>query len=204
VLTLTDAQGRQLAFNDDQLDPAADLLTHHADSYLSCSLPADGSYFVHLADAQNQGGSAYAYRLRLSPPQADFHLRLVPATLNARAGSTLPLTVHALRQDGFDGAIHLKLTDAPDGFKLDGNWLPAGQEQTRITLTVPATPLPTPCSLKLEGRATIDGVEVVRPALPCEDMMQAFFYRHLVPMEQWIVSVSGPPRRPRQPPASSP
>ncbi len=36
-------------------------------------------------------------------------------------------------------------------------------------------------SLRLEGRATIQGREVVRPAVPAEDMMQAFAYRHLVP-----------------------
>jgi len=40
VLRLTDAGGKQIAFNDDFEDPGAGLLTHQADSLISCRLPA--------------------------------------------------------------------------------------------------------------------------------------------------------------------
>ncbi|MBI4625369.1 MAG: PPC domain-containing protein, partial [Verrucomicrobia bacterium] len=53
VLKLTDASGRQLAFNDDYEDKGAGLTTHHADSRLSVTLPADGAYYVRVADAQH-------------------------------------------------------------------------------------------------------------------------------------------------------
>jgi hypothetical protein len=85
VLTLTDAGGRQLAFNDDYEDKAEGLVTHHADSYLCVKLPADGAYYVHLGDMQHHGGTAYAYRLRLSLARPDFGLRVTPCSLNARA-----------------------------------------------------------------------------------------------------------------------
>ncbi len=45
-------------------------------------------------------------------------------------------------------------------------------------------PLMEAIDLKLEGRATIQGKQVVRPAVPAEDMMQAFAYRHLVPSQE--------------------
>jgi len=45
--------------------------------------------------------------------------------------------------------------------------------------------------LSLEGRATIEGREVVRPVVPADDRMQAFFYRHLVPAQELRVAVSG-------------
>jgi hypothetical protein len=45
----------------------------------------------------------------------------------------------------------------------------------------------------MEGRATIAGREVVHPAVPAEDMMQAFEYRHLVPTEELKVAVGGKP-----------
>ncbi|MHC4170884.1 MAG: PPC domain-containing protein, partial [Planctomycetota bacterium] len=67
VLRLTDATGKQLAINDDHEDEGAGLVTHHADSLLSVTLPADGSYFVHLGDIQQHGGAEYAYRLRIGP-----------------------------------------------------------------------------------------------------------------------------------------
>jgi hypothetical protein len=191
VLRLTDARGAPLAFNDDHEDKASGLNTHHADSYLRVTLPADGAYYVHLGDAQRQGGAEFAYRLRLGPPQPDFALRVVPASVFARGGATVPLTVFALRIDGFSNAITLALKDAPEGFTLSGARVPAGQDQVRLTLTAPLVPLAEPCSLNLEGRAVIQGRAMVRPAVPAEDMMQAFAYRHLVPAQELQVAVSG-------------
>ncbi len=50
---------------------------------------------------------------------------------------------------------------------------------------------PEPICLNLEGRATIQGHEVTHAVVPCEDMMQAFAYRHLVPSQDLKVIVSG-------------
>jgi hypothetical protein len=191
MLKLTDATGRQLAFNDDHEDKGAGLTTHHADSLLSTTLPATGTYYLALGDAQHKGGPAYGYRLRISPPQPDFELRVVPSSVNVRAGATAALTVYALRKDGFSDEIALTLRDAPSGFMLTGGKVPAGQDQAKVTLKVPPTPTKEPISLSLEGRATIQRQEVVRPAVPAEDMMQAFFYRHLVPAKELKVAVLG-------------
>ncbi len=191
VLKLTDAAGRQLAFNDDHEDKACGLITHHADSWLQAVLPSAGTYYLHLYDAQNQGGPEYAYRLRISPPRPDFDLRVVPSSVNARAGAAVPITVHALRRDGFNGPIDLELKDAPAGFSLSGAKIPAGQAKVRLTLTVPMQPGRAPTVLHMEGRATIAGGEVRRPAVPADDMMQAYFYRHLVPAQEWVVDIIG-------------
>jgi len=191
VLELTDAEGRRLALCDDCEDKGAGMITHHADSQLHFAIPADGTYYVRLGDTQRRGGPAYAYRLRVSPPRPDFELRVVPASLNARAGTSEPITVYALRRDGFDGDVLLQLKDAPAGFVLSGGWIPAGQEQVRMTLTVPPVAEQGPATLVLEGRAEIDGQEVRRTAVPAEDMMQAFAYRHLVPADDWMVTVTG-------------
>ena len=61
--------------------------THHADSYLMVKLPADGTYYVHLGDTARNGGEEYAYRLRISPPQPDFALRVVPSSVALRGKS---------------------------------------------------------------------------------------------------------------------
>ena len=189
VLKLTDANDHQLAANDDHEDKGAGLTTHQADSRLSATLPANGTYYLHISDAQHKGGEAYSYRLRISPPQPDFELRVVPSSINARAGATAAVTVYALRKDGFSDDIALTLKDAPRGFKLSGGKLPANQDQVRLTLTVPTTPSDEAISLRLEGRAIIQGREVVHPAVPAEDMMQAFFYRHLVPAKDLKVAI---------------
>jgi hypothetical protein len=191
VLKLTDASGKQLAFNDDHEDKGAGLDTHYADSYLTATLPADGPFYVHIGDAQHQGGPEYGYRLRISPPRPDFELRAVPSSVSVRGGASVPLTVYALRRDGFTNEITLALQDAPAGFKLNGAKVPANQDQVRLTLLAPATLTEKPISLALEGRAIIQGHAVVHPAVPAEDMMQAFAYRHLVPAQELEVAVSG-------------
>jgi len=191
VLKLTDAAGKLLAFNDDHEDKGAGLTTHQADSWLCATLPADGAYYLHLGDAQHKGGPEYAYRLRLSPPQPDFELRVVPSSLNVRGGATVPLTVYALRKDSFSGQIALALKDAPRGFALSGAQVLENQDQVRLTLTVPPIALKEPLSLSLEGRAVIQGRDVSRPAVPADDMMQAFAYHHLVPAKEMKVAVSG-------------
>jgi len=191
VLKLTDASGKQLAFNDDYEDKGAGLDTHYADSYIRATLPADGAFYIHIGDAQHQGGPEYAYRLRIGPPQPDFALRVAPSSLSVRGGGSVPLTVYALRRDGFTNEITLSLQDAPAGFKLNGAKVPANQDQVRLTLLAPPTPTEKPLALSLEGRAIIQGHAVVHPAVPAEDMMQAFAYRHLVPAQELDVAVSG-------------
>ena len=193
-LRLTDSTGKQLAFNDDFEDKGTGLETHHADSYLTATLPADGTYFIHLTDTQGQGGPEFAYRLRLGAPQPDFALRVVPSSLTLRAGMSAPVTVFALRRDGFTNAIDLKLKDAPPGFSVSGAKSPAGQDKAQFTLKAPPEATEKPVAIILEGHALIGGKLVAHDASPAEDMMQAFFYRHLVPSKELAVTVNGQQR----------
>jgi hypothetical protein len=197
TLILTDAAGLVLASNDDCEDKASGLLTHHADSRLSCKLPANGAYFVRIGDAQGRGGSDYGYRLRLSAPQPGFELRAVPASINLRAGGTAAITVHVIRRDGFNGDITLALRDAPPGFTLRGARLPAGADKIQMTLTAPAAPREEPFDVKIIGTANIGERTISHAAVPAEDMMQAFAYHHLVTMQELKVCVTGraPPAR---------
>jgi hypothetical protein len=188
VLRLTDAAGRQLAFNDDHEDKGTGLNTHHADSWLSATLPAAGVYYLYLGDTQHKGGPEYAYRLRISPPRPDFELRIAPSNINVHGARSVPLTVYALRKDGFSGEIAMALKNPPAGFALSGR-VPANQDKATVTLSVPPSPLKDPINLSLEGRSTIEGQPVVRPVVPAEDMMQAFAYRHLVPVQELKVMV---------------
>ncbi len=193
LLRLTDSTGRELAVNDDAEDKGAALLTHQADSRLNFKLPATGVYYLHLGDSQGKGGADYAYRLRISRPQPDFELRVVPSSINGRAGATVPVTVYALRRDGFSGDIALQLKDAPAGFRMAGGLIPGSVDSVRLTLTMPPSP-EGPRSLALEGRATIAGRDVRRAAVAAEDMMQAFYYHHLVPVKDCLAQVTGAAR----------
>ncbi|HUC86434.1 MAG TPA: hypothetical protein VL970_14665 [Candidatus Acidoferrales bacterium] len=193
-LWLTDVTGKQLAFNDDYEDKGSGLNTFHADSYLTNTLPADGTYFLHIRDTEGQGGPEFGYRLRLSEPRPDFALRLVPSSLSLRTGMSAPVTVYALRHDGFTNAIMFELKDAPEGFSLSGATIGPGQDKAQFTLKAPSKPTEAPVTLAIQGQAMIAGQRVVHEAAPAEDLMQAFFYRHLVPSKELAVVVNGPAR----------
>jgi len=191
-LRLTDATGAVVAWNDDAPDRESGLVTHHADSYLSVRLPADGEYYLRVADVQRHGGDAYGYRLRVGPPEPDFVLRVAPSGINVPAGRAAPVTVCVMRKDGFDGEVEVLLTDPSTGFALSGGRIPAGRESIRMTVSAPWQRSGAPVALHMEGRAQIGGQLVTRPVVPAEDMMQAFAYHHLVPAQQLLAMVTGP------------
>ena len=198
LIRLTDQDGKQLAFNDDFEDKGIGLETHHADSYFTLKLPADGTYALHLTDAQSQGGPDFAYRLRLSGQRPDFAMRVVPSSLDIRPGKSAQVTVYALRRDGFTNAIELTLKDAPKGFSFTGGRIAANQDQAQVTLNAPAESGKKPVNLLVEGLATVNGRLLQHVAVPAQDMMQAFIYRHLVPSEELAVMVSGTVRAGRK------
>jgi hypothetical protein len=196
LLRLTNAKGETVAWNDDfvRKEPGFlytgdGLVTHHADSYLRAELPKDGNYYLHVSDTSGHGGEAFAYRVRLSEPQPDFALRVSPSTLNLAGGKVVPITIHALRRDGFDGPIQLSLQDAPEGMVLSGGLIQAGQSCVRATVSSPPKVKDSVFSPVIEGKARVGGRQLVRAALPTDDTMQAFLYRHLAPAEEMDVAV---------------
>ena len=192
MLKITDAAGTLVALNDDRSDPGSGVNTHHADSYLMVELPADGTYFVHLGDTARAGGEEYAYRLRLGAPRPDFELRVTPSSASMRSKATTALSVYAIRKDGFDGDITLSLKGPPKEFKAATVTLAKAKDMVKFPIKTNLAATIEPVAPVIEGRATIDGQEVVHAAVPAEDRMQAFLWRHLVPAEDLAVLVYDP------------
>ena len=192
-VSLTDATGAEIGFNDDFRDDAQPLITHHADSLLTAVVSGKGPYCLHVSDAQRKGGKDFIYRLYIRPPRPDFELRVVPSCIIARPGTTVPITVHALRREGFDDPIHLSLVEPPDGFKLSGAVVPGNVDKMRLTLTVPPLAAMQPFILEMDGHSlgSRKHRRFSRPAVPAESMMQAFLWLQIVPAEQWAILVNG-------------
>ena len=197
-LSLLDHRGSTLVHNDDfmekdgHLHTGRGLITHHADSYLRATLPEDGPYFLVIGDSQAHGGSAYAYRLRLSAPEPRFRALVTPSAIVARAGGHTPLSFHVDRQDGFEGAVDIELVDAPGGYRLQAARIPAGCDHVRATLVVPrgrgkATAADGPIELHFRAVAVFRGQSLESAVGVADDRMQAFLWRHLVPADQFLV-----------------
>ncbi|MEI6890621.1 MAG: hypothetical protein V5783_00485 [Pontiella sp.] len=195
VLTLTGPGMEQPVRNDDysrkdktHLYSGAGLVTHHADSYLFHKLPATGTYFIEIADMQNKGGHDYAYRLRISPANPDFALRMEPSGLPISPGGTAAFTVRALRFDGFEDQITLEATTLPAGFTMSSSMIPAGSDVARFTITAPKQIQEELVHPEISGIGIINGNPMIRAALPVDNQMQAFLYRHLVPAKELVLA----------------
>ena len=192
LIKLTDATGKVLAFNDDCEDLTSGTNTHHADSYLMTQLPADGTYFVHIGDTARHAGEEYGYRLRISAPRPDFELRVVPSSVAIPIKSSATVSVYVMRKDGFTGSIKLALKDPPAGFAAAPVVIPANQALAKFTVKGGPEPANTPVRLSITGSAMNGTQEIVREAVPAEDRMQAFLWRHLVPASDLPVLVFDP------------
>ena len=101
------------------------------------------------------------------------------------------VTIYALRRDGFSGPISLALKEAPSGLRLAPAEIPAGAEKLEATLSVAGRGEVGAFSPRMEGEALVDGTVRRRLVVPADDRMQAFFYRHLVPAQEWVVVLRG-------------
>ncbi|MCP4787461.1 MAG: hypothetical protein GY903_31340 [Fuerstiella sp.] len=182
-LKITDQFGNVIAVNDDHADVGSGLNTHHADSYVMFQASTDGPVFVHLGDMARAGGDAFAYRLRISHPQPDFELRVAPSGVAVRGKSGTALSVYAIRRDGYDGDIRIELGGAQKAFSMPNVVLKPDRDTARLRLKTSLRHTDAPLNLAILGRAATKPERSVRRAVPADDRMQAFLWRHLVPAQ---------------------
>jgi ribosomal protein L40E len=195
-IKVTGPDGKIIALNDDHFDAASGLNTDHADSYLMVKLPADGKYFIHLGDTRRQAGPEYAYRLRISRPQPDFVLRLIPSRICIPSKASASVTVYAMRKDGFDGPIKLSFQNLPEGFESAGATIAEKADVVGLAVKTSLTAIERPINLTVIGTAKIGDKEVIHEAVPAEDKMQAFLWRHLLPADTLSTLVFDPSYQP--------
>jgi len=165
----------------------AGLVTHHADSYLLHKLPATGTYFVEIGDTQSKGGLDHGYRLRIRPAKPGFELRMEPSGLNIAPGGTAKFTVHVLRKEGFAGKIALYAVELPPGYAMSSAVIPAESDTASFSITAARDITGQSVNPQIAGMGIVNGDKVSRPAVPVDDQMQAFLYRHLVPAQELIL-----------------
>lgn len=139
----------------------------------------DGVYRMQLSDlfGGTRNDPQNEYRLIIRPAAPDFalvawalHMELRNGDRNAlskplalRGGSTMALEVVAVRRDGFDGEIELKMERLPEGVTATGLKIPAGASRGIMLLTARED---APRGMQLAsftGRAKIGDKEVVHP-----------------------------------------
>lgn len=124
------------------------------DSLLSFTAPAEGEYVLRLSDVRGHAGEECAYRLTARHPKPDFLLSVLPRNPNVPQGGRIPITVTALRLDGFNGAIEVSGVDLPPGLEASQGVIAPGQVSTTLLLSAAESAvLSGAAPLKVVGRA---------------------------------------------------
>jgi hypothetical protein len=125
---------------------------------------ADETVSLLVSDLGSQHGALAGYRLRIDRGRPDFSLSLASDQFDVVQGANAELTVNTTRFGGFDGEIELLVDGLPEGVTMGEAKIPAGQPQTKITLTATSEARSATCVLHVRGRATLDGRTVERVA----------------------------------------
>lgn len=189
TIDLMDGNGKWITSNDDQVDDAFPLITHHADSRLLYTF-RKGRYLFRIRDTQNKGGPEYAYRVVVTEPQQDFALRLMPINRSIAPGGTAELTAQVIREPGFNAPIDLTFGNLPEGMVIRGAHIPKGEDVVRMTITAPEKLEGTLLSPTLTGTAVVGDQTITRIAQPAQEVMQAFIYYHRPVTDELLLAVS--------------
>ncbi|HEX5484262.1 MAG TPA: hypothetical protein VFZ08_16715 [Terriglobia bacterium] len=137
-----------------------------SDSRLDFVAPQDGQYLLHIKDVRGLKGPDFAYQLTIHDAVPDFTLAASPENPNIPRGGRMPVTVTADRMMGYYGPIEIKVLGLPKGVTANDATIPAGQEAATVILqsSASAPEWETATAFKIEGRARVNGREVVRVA----------------------------------------
>lgn len=161
LITLTDKTGAALAANDDAAG---------ADSRVEYAAPADGDFFLKIADTQGRGGELFAYRVVAYEPTPDFALKYFPDNPTLSRGSRVNVRVEIDRSPGYVGGTWIEFEDLPAGVTSTRQLVPADHPGSWwMTLEASADATLGPFPLKLTGTGEYRGERVRRAAAPIID-----------------------------------
>jgi hypothetical protein len=168
VLEVFDDKDRRVVLADDvDLPPPApgEQALRTVDPSVDVTVPADSnSLKVLLRDQRRRGGLNFGYRLKIEPAETDFTVALPVPEVNVPRGGAVALNVSVVRR-GFAGPIKLVVPSVPTGLIVEGGNIPSEGNAGVLTIRAEGAAGGEPVSLVVEGRATVAGKELRRPAV---------------------------------------
>ena len=153
ILTITAPSGAQVLSNDDG---------RGLDSYGRITLPEDGLYTLSVHDQLKRGGEAFAYRVELTPVQANMTIAQrhnEQALASVAKGNRAALYLGVARSD-FGGPVQVNLEGLPPGVEATFGELADGQSDLPILLTA-SVDAPSVASLVTAMGTGAKGEEVI-------------------------------------------
>ena len=140
-LRIEDAEGKQLARNDDA--------ENSRDPVLEWKAPNDATYTVAIGSLTHRGGEDFHYRLELNRVSPDYRASLSSSALSIKAGATNALKFKVERLRGHTNELTARLGGLPEGVSALATNLPAkgGDFEISIVASTNAAPFSGPIHL---------------------------------------------------------
>lgn len=167
VVTVRDGKGEVVARGAFDTRPTERAALLPRDPSVAVRAEAGGAYTVEVADAEGRSGEAFAYRMRVGPPQPDFRVWMSPSSLNVPADGSTLVRLFVERVHGFAGPVSAGLDFPPLSIACEGGLVPAGADTWLMTVSTDGVRYPrTVFDLSLSATAEIDGRQVKRGVVP--------------------------------------
>lgn len=156
-LSIRDAEGKQLAQNDD--------LPGTTDAGLDFTPKADGEFTCVIDDVSGQPlDAASIFRLSIRQQQPDFELT-VPQLLDVPIGGKAQLAIKAARKAGFKAPIAIRVEGLSEGIKVpEDAQIPEGKNDLKLNIEVAAETAAQAGAIRIIGEAKIGEATVTRIA----------------------------------------
>lgn len=159
IVAVTDANGGVLA-------SASAVQTARGTTRIEWRPPTDGPYWLRLRDLQQgiRGGPEFIYRLTVREAVPDFTLSMKADVINVVQGGRVDVDVAVDRRGGFAAPVELIVEGLPEGIRLEGQQVAAGQPSTKLAFIADAEARSCDVTLRIKGKAEINGKPIERQA----------------------------------------
>ena len=191
-MRLLDEYGKLLAEADDNEDDMQGLMTFHADPQLTYNFKIPGLYYLQVEDVLDNRGGDYFYVLEKKKSVLPFEVFVSPATLSVARGGTSIFTVTVNSKEKINKPIELNISGLPSGTKLSNLKMFAQSKKKMISVTIPEGSREGNYDLKLTASMydpKNQSVGGTQNAVAADEMLQAFYYHHNIPVAGLSVEV---------------
>lgn len=180
--------GKQIAFNDDFDDASFGLITAQFDSRIIHKFATSGDFLLILDEAQNKGADDCVFRLKIAKPKRDLQVLLTHSNPQLPKGNFAPLGISAVKKGGWDGDIEIIAKDLPEGITAEKCVIQKKKNFAFLVLKAKETCNVKNFEPKLFAIAKFGDETREIPVTASEELTQAFFITHTLPIESANVS----------------
>ncbi len=180
--------GKQIAFNDDFEDASYGLVTAQFDSRIIHRFKNEGDYLLVLEEAQNKGADDCVFRLKIAKPKRSLQVFLTHSNPQLPKGNFAPLGISAVKKGGWDDDIEIIAKDLPEGITADKCIISKKKNFAFLVLNAKETCNVKDFEPKLFARAKFGDEIREIPVAASEELTQAFFITHTLPIDSANVS----------------